>query len=257
MKRILKLAILFLFLFCHCHVLWGSIDIDNPNITLEELISRTDYKAGEFYVLRDTMAREFIKGIQKTDEIIVSGACSNVYLKTFVAWCDRFVPENKGYVIFRAPLHEEKIDKYKLKELFKDTKVNFKPEDWGLTLNRYLNENKIVAVMNTVYLGNDFGIWIYALVPFDGRIFRVKFKYFYSRSLGLKKSSQEYIDSICGVIGRRVQEHPECIVGNDRKFNKAFYDDFPLRLFEFEDVVIKELKIKPHTKTITFRYLIW
>lgn len=245
---------------------------EKENITLRETIADTAYNLNEPIGIKDNIQE---KAIKKMDDVYRNPGCDddvpNVCLKAFMKWCDKFVGEQRDYIVLRVPFNK-RADRdgefWPYKDIVrkhpynvyenKGAQIVFDPFADQNTLNDFLIDNKVVIAVSKIEGEYTYIVNLNAVIPYDGKYYRCVGGYQFFNQLYFKRFKTNNIDTICGRLGNLIAEHPSSFVDRNGWLSMTFFAyyfklDFDNRRYEY----IQELKLNPTEEKITVKSLFY
>lgn len=215
------------FLLSMCSVCAEIQMIKKENVKLDQIVSDTAYNLNKLISIKDYTQGAAIKKMAKHYNYGSEEDMSNVCIKAFIEWCDRFLGEKRDYIVLRLPSTiraDKNFEFWPKKDEKKTNPINvyengenqiiFDPFIGQYRLNDFLlGNNVIVSACNVENLPLSMNIVIItSIIPYKRCYYKYEGSYYFMRKLRYEIFETKDIDTICEIVGERIIKDPSSLV---------------------------------------------
>ena len=249
--------------------------IDEPDIKLSQLVNNNLYdldktiyieSSNQLDVINNFVDIDFHKGIMFPENEMC--ACC---IQAFVQWCNKFLGEDRNYMIFRRPYpmelgeFDESIWKRRTKDKieadsnqFKTDKsdVVFDPFYDSISMNKYLSENTVIIVVSWfLYLSDKANVILDVLAPYKNEYYRFQDSYEFLLQIDFEKFSTKNFEEISHEVKQIIANDPSMFIDNEGTFKQMYYlENYEWRSYGNKNIIKMRLeKFDPANDKITLK----
>lgn len=262
--------IFIIIIFAHSILMQGKTVqiIDNPNITLQQIITDDKINKNEIIGINDSFQCKIISNLCKGG---IDPSYQEICLNAFTQWCNNFVKEERNFVVFRMPLlksmdftdfnwENENIHNDNIFSKKKST-IIIDPFFKDIPINNYLMKNDVVISVSMPAGGFSALrlVEIRAIIPINGEYFKYEYTYVFELTIDFKKFKTKDTNKISQIIGGDIADTPNYFIHKDGGLS----DHFLIYNFNWEyfkpnsSYKIMKIDIHPESKPLFLYDLIY